>query len=201
MSSGTLEHPLSLRFSSALVLACDLHRTQRRKGTQIPYVAHLLGVAAIALEHGANEDEAIAAVLHDAVEDQGGAITAQRIHEEFGAKVVDIVLACSDTDVMPKPPWRARKEAYIAHVRSAGPSVRLVSAADKLHNARSLVADYREVGEALWDRFTGGRDGSLWYYRSLVDAFLSHGETRLVLELARVVTELESLSAAPARLP
>jgi len=194
MSSDTL----SLRFSSALFLACDLHRTQRRKGTRIPYVAHLLGVAAIALEHGANEDEAIAAVLHDAVEDQGGATTARRIHEEFGATVADLVLACSDTDVTPKPPWRARKEAYIAHVRSAGPSVRLVSAADKLHNARSLVADYREVGEALWDRFTGGRDGSLWYYRSLVDAFLSHGETRLVLELARVVTELESLSAAPA---
>lgn len=196
MSDQTLRHPLSDRFSSALVLACELHRVQSRKATQIPYVAHLLAVASIALEHGATEDEAIAALLHDAVEDQGGAATATRIREQFGATVADIVVACSDTDVVPKPPWRPRKEAYIAHVRSAPASVRLVSAADKLHNARAILADYREIGEAVWDRFSGGRDGTLWYYRSLVEAFGSHGTNRLVTELDRVVSELERIAAA-----
>lgn len=190
-----LEQPLTRRFTDALTLACDLHRTQARKGTQIPYVAHLLAVAGLALEHGASEDEAIAAVLHDAVEDQGGAETAARIRAQFGDAVADIVVACSDTDVVPKPPWRARKEAYIAHVRTAPASVRLVSACDKLHNARTLAADYRQVGEELWKRFTGGREGTLWYYRSLVTAFAEHGRTPLLDELDRVVTELESLAS------
>lgn len=196
MSDQPLLQPLSDRFSAALVLACELHRVQPRKATQIPYVAHLLGVASIALEHGATEDEAIAAVLHDAVEDQGGATTATRIREQFGATVADIVVACSDTDVVPKPPWRARKEAYIAQVRSAPASVRLVSASDKLHNARAILSDYRDIGESLWSRFTGGRDGTLWYYRSLVEAFASHGTNRLVSELDRVVTDLERMAAA-----
>jgi GTP pyrophosphokinase len=195
MASEMLERPLSDRFTDALGLACELHRMQVRKATQIPYIAHLLAVASIALEHGATEDEAIAAVLHDAVEDQGGAATATRIRERFGANVADIVVACSDTDVVPKPPWRERKEAYVAHARSAAPSVRLVSASDKLHNARSILSDYRELGETVWSRFSGGRDGTLWYYRSLVEAFASHGRSRLVVELDRVVTELEKLAA------
>lgn len=189
-----LTQPLTDRFTDALTLACTLHREQSRKGTQIPYVAHLLGVASIALEHGATEDEAIAAVLHDAVEDQGGAATATRIRERFGDVVTDIVLGCTDTDVEPKPPWRARKEAYVAHLLDAPPAVRLVSASDKLHNARAILADYRVVRDALWDRFTGGRDGTLWYYRALVDAFASHGRTPLVDELERVVTEIERLA-------
>ena len=125
----TLEQPLTERFTRALTLACDLHRTQARKGTQIPYVAHLLGVASIALEHGAAEDEAIAAVLHDAVEDQGGAPTLARIRSEFGEAVAEIVDGCTDTDVEPKPPWRARKEAYIAKIATKSASTRLVSAA------------------------------------------------------------------------
>jgi (p)ppGpp synthase/HD superfamily hydrolase len=190
-----LEQPLTERFTRALTLACDLHRTQSRKGTQVPYVAHLLGVASIALEHGASEDEAIAAVLHDAVEDQGGAPTLARIRAEFGDVVADIVDGCTDTDVEPKPPWRARKEEYIAGVSKKSPSTRLVSASDKLHNARALLADYRIVGEELWGRFTGGRDGTLWYYRSLVEAFASAGRTPLVEELDRTVTELERLAA------
>ena len=191
MADETLPTPLTSRFTDALTLACTLHRAQARKGSQVPYVAHLLAVASIALEHGADEDEAIAAVLHDAVEDQGGAPTAALIRERFGAGVADIVVGCSDTDVVPKPPWRERKERYIAHVETASPSVRLVSASDKLHNARSLLADYRTLGEALWDRFTGGREGTLWYYRSLVTVFLKHGRTHLVEELDRVVSELE----------
>lgn len=176
------------------MLACELHRSQARKGTQTPYVAHLLAVAGIALEHGATEDEAISALLHDAVEDQGGPATAARIRVQFGEEVASIVLGCTDTDVTPKPPWRARKEAYIAHVSTASPSVLLVSASDKLHNARTLVADYHVVGEELWKRFSGGRDGTLWYYRALVDAFAAHARTPLIDELDRVVTELERLS-------
>jgi GTP pyrophosphokinase len=193
MADEALKQPLTDRFTSALTLACELHRGQSRKGTQIPYVAHLLAVAAIALEYGATEDEAIAAVLHDAVEDQGGSATASRIREIFGEPVTSIVLGCSDTDVVPKPPWRARKEHYIAHVGAASPSVRLVSAADKLHNARAILSDYRDVGDTLWDRFNGGKEGTLWYYRSLVNAFAAHGNSRLVAELERVVSELEQL--------
>jgi (p)ppGpp synthase/HD superfamily hydrolase len=188
---------LTERFTQALALACELHRTQERKGTGIPYVAHLLATASIALEHGASEDEAIAALLHDAVEDQGGAETAKLVREQFGDAVGDIVEGCTDADVIPKPPWRARKEQYIAHLAHASPSVRLVSASDKLHNARSLVADYRVMGEALWGKFTGGRDGSLWYYRSLVTAFAAHGASTLVDELDRAVSELERLSTRP----
>jgi (p)ppGpp synthase/HD superfamily hydrolase len=196
MADEHLTQPLTPRFSDALTLACVLHRAQSRKGTQIPYVSHLLSVAALALEHGADEDEAIAAVLHDAVADQGGAPTAKLIEERFGPRVAEIVVACSDTDVVPKPPWRARKEAYIAHVSHASPSVRLVSACDKLHNARCILADYRELGESLWERFSGGREGTLWYYRELRRAFEEHGHSRLTQELGRVVEELESLAKA-----
>ncbi|MBX3185513.1 MAG: HD domain-containing protein [Labilithrix sp.] len=199
MTDEKLRNPLGPRFTDALVLACDLHRTQARKGSGVPYVAHLLAAASIAIEHGANEDEAIAALLHDAVEDQGGAKTAAAIRARFGDAVADIVVACSDTDVTPKPPWRARKEAYVAHVRTAPASVRLVSAADKLHNARSILADYRAIGDEVWKRFTGGREGTLWYYRALVDAFASHGASGLVAELDRVVTELEALAAPQAQ--
>ncbi len=198
MSEEDLAQPLTDRFTRALTLACELHRTQARKGSQVPYVAHLLAVASIALEHGASEDEAIAAVLHDAVEDQGGKETAGRIRAEFGDQVADVVLGCSDTDEEPKPPWRARKERYVAHVREASTSVRLVSASDKLHNARSILADYRVHGEAVWEIFRGGRGGTLWYYRALVEAFSLHGRSRLVDELDRVVSELESL-AGPER--
>src|SRR5437588_8327976 len=130
---------LSTRFEEALVFATQLHREQTRKGTRIPYIAHLLGVTSIVLEHGGNEDEAIAALLHDAIEDQGGASTREEIRRQFGDRVVEIVDGCTDTDVMPKPPWRARKEAYLAHIIEATPSVRLVSAADKLHNARAIL--------------------------------------------------------------
>lgn len=185
---------LSDRFRDALGYALELHRDQRRKGTQVPYVAHLLAVSAIALEHGASEDEAIAALLHDAVEDQGGQATLAEIRRRFGEEVAAIVEGCTDADTLPKPPWRARKEAYIAHVRGAPQSVRLVSCSDKLHNARAILADYRVMGDNLWSRFTGAREGTLWYYRSLVEAYREHGSTPLVEELDRVVTELERLA-------
>ena len=186
---------LSARFEAALPFAAGLHRDQVRKGTNTPYVSHLLGVAAIVLEHGGNEDEAIAALLHDAVEDQGGASTLRAIHDRFGGAVAAIVAGCTDTDLVPKPPWRPRKEAYVTHVASASPSVRLVSAADKLHNARTILADYRRHGDAVWERFSGGKEGSLWYYRALVDAFRAHGRTPLLDELDGVVSEIERLAA------
>jgi len=186
---------LSARFEKALVFATQLHAKQTRKGTSIPYIAHLLAVTSIVLEHGANEDEAIAALLHDAIEDQGGAATREDIRRRFGDTVVAIVDGCTDAEVIPKPPWRARKEAYIAHVREAPASVRLVSAADKLHNARTILADYRQLGDSLWQRFNGGKEGTLWYYRSMVNAFRAAGTTPLVEELDRVVSEIERLAA------
>ena len=184
---------LSPQFTKALVYACELHAKQIRKGSGVPYVAHLLGVASIALEYGAKEDEAIAALLHDAIEDQGGVSTKQEIQRRFGETVATIVDGCSDTDQIPKPPWRERKQAYIDHIPNASASVRLVSAADKLHNARSIVQDYRQVGDTIWERFTGGASGTLWYYRAIVDAFKRVEITPLIEELDRVVSQLEQL--------
>lgn len=189
---------LSSRFEEALVYAARLHAGQVRKGSQVPYLAHLLAVASIVLEQGGNEDEAIAALLHDAVEDQGGKATREEIRRRFGEAVVQIVDGCTDTDVHPKPPWQPRKEAHLAHLRHASPSVRLVVAADKLHNARTILADYRVLGEALWSRFSGGKEGTLWYYRALVETLRAHGSTPLLKELDRVVSELERLASAGA---
>ena len=186
---------LTARFEDALVFAARLHAEQTRKGTQIPYIAHLLAVAAIVLEYGGNEDEAIAALLHDAVEDQGGIEVREIILKRYGEEVVAIVDGCTDTDLFPKPPWRARKEAYIAHLREATAPVRLVASADKLHNARALLADYRQVGELLWSRFHGGREGTLWYYRSVVNTLQEVEPTPLVEELARIVSALEELAS------
>lgn len=194
---------LSARFHEAMTYAAELHARQLRKGTEIPYVAHLLAVASIVLEHGGGETEAIAALLHDAIEDQGNdGETRRTIERRFGPEVLAIVEGCTDADGQAgkeKPPWKARKEAYVAHVGSASAATRLVSAADKLHNARSILADLRVHGDALWPRFKAGRDGSLWYYRALVTAFRlaggSDGMLRLVDELDRTVTEMERLAA------
>lgn len=180
-------------FERALVFASHLHANQRRKGTDVPYVSHLLGVASIALEHGADETEAIAALLHDAIEDQGGAVTRERIRRRFGSEVTHIVEGCSDSAGDPKPPWFDRKKKYLDRIAEESPSIRLVSAADKLHNARSILKDYREIGEPLWQRFRGGKEGTLWYYRSAVSALRDAGSNPLVEELARVVLELEGL--------
>jgi (p)ppGpp synthase/HD superfamily hydrolase len=192
---------LSPDFAEALTFAAHLHSAQTRKGTEIPYVSHLLSVAGLVLEYGGTEDEAIAALLHDAVEDQGGQLTLERIRRRFGSAVADVVEACSDTDVEPKPAWRPRKEAYIAHVGRASGSARLVGAADKTHNATAILRDYRRLGEGLWKRFNGGKDGTLWYYRSLVEAYKAAGPHPILDELDRVVSELEaevSRAASPA---
>jgi GTP pyrophosphokinase len=185
---------LTSRFRDALVYAAELHAEQTRKASGVPYIAHLLGVASIALEHGADEDEAIAALLHDAVEDQGGQRTAEEIRRRFGDRVVEIVLGCTDADTIPKPPWRQRKEKYIAHVEHSSPSVWLVSGSDKLYNARSILADYRRLGDEVWSRFTGRKEGTLWYYRALVKALRDKAPLALAEELERVVSELEGLT-------
>ncbi|MBW4476701.1 MAG: HD domain-containing protein [Tolypothrix brevis GSE-NOS-MK-07-07A] len=187
---------LSERFTEALTYATQLHANQVRKGSGIPYIAHLLGVASIALEYGANEDEAIAALLHDTIEDQGGAATREEIRRRFGDNVTAIVDGCTDSDTTPKPPWRQRKEAYIAHICTASPSVLLVSGADKLYNAQSIRKDYRVLGESVWERFKGGKEGTLWYYRSLVDAFYKTGSIPMIWELERVVSEIELLASS-----
>ncbi len=186
---------LTRRFEEALLYATRLHSDQTRKGSAIPYVSHLMAVAALTLEYGGGEDEAIAALLHDAVEDQGGSETREEILRLFGPRITAIVDGCTDTDEHPKPPWRARKEKYIAHLATASRSVRLVSACDKLHNARSLARDYRLCGESLWTRFSGGREGTLWYYRTIVRAFQSAESGLLIEDLDRAVTELEELAA------
>jgi (p)ppGpp synthase/HD superfamily hydrolase len=186
---------LSERFTQALIYATQLHATQVRKGSGVPYITHLLGVASIALEYGANEDEAIAALLHDAIEDQGGATTREEIRRRFGDNVTEIVDGCTDADTTPKLPWRQRKETYIAHIPTASRSVLLVSAADKVHNARSIVKDYRVLGESVWERFQGRKEGTLWYYRSLVEAFRQIESSPIFEELERVVLELEHLAS------
>ncbi len=183
------------RFSEALVYATTIHARQRRKRSEVPYVAHLLSVAAIVLEHGGDEDEAIAALLHDAVEDQGGAPRLVEIVTRFGDNVGRIVAGCTDTEVDPKPPWRPRKEAYLARLSSADRSIQLVVAADKLHNVRSLAEDYRLCGEELWSRFNGGRDGTLWYYRAVVPCLDQLHDSPLRSQLDRAVQELEHLAA------
>jgi len=184
---------LADKFDQALLFASRLHAADLRKGTSIPYLAHLLGTASIPQEHGANEDEAVAALLHDAVEDHGRAqLTA--IREQFGGAVAEIVAGCSDTDEIPKPTWRVRKEAYLRHLPNASASVRLVSASDKLFNARAILRDYRDIGEPLWGRFNATKGEILWYYRALVRALRKAGSTPLVEELDEVVSQLERVA-------
>jgi (p)ppGpp synthase/HD superfamily hydrolase len=182
---------LTIRFDEALAYAAEIHREQRRKGSGVPYISHLLAVTATVIEHGGGEDEAIAALLHDAVEDQGGPATREQIRLRFGERVAAIVDGCTDTDIVPKPPWGERKTAFVASLAAADGSVQLVVAADKLHNAGSTLADYRRLGDEVWDRFNGGRDGTLWYYRSAVDT-LDKAPRTLIDLLQRVVSDLES---------
>jgi (p)ppGpp synthase/HD superfamily hydrolase len=189
--------PLTARFSEALVLAAALHRDQVRKGGGIPYISHLLAVCAIVLEHGGDEDEAIAALLHDGPEDQGGEATLEMIGQLFGERVKSIVRDCSDTFETPKPPWPERKQAYLDHLSSGhmDRSVLLVSAADKLHNLISTVDDLEALGPALWDRFNSTPDQQLWYYRSLADVYGSHLGGRLADAVSDQVDRLESAVA------
>jgi GTP pyrophosphokinase len=184
-------------FQGALKLAAELHAAQAKKGTDVPYVAHLLGVASIAIEYGADEDQAIAALLHDAPEDCGGRPILEMIRQRFGKEAADIVEVCTDTFDDPKPDWVTRKVEYLVHLKEAGPEARLVSAADKLHNARAILKDYRAEGEKVFDRFKRSKWHTMWYYRRLADAFTAFArqgemESELAHELDRVVGELEA---------
>lgn len=212
MSETSGSPKLSSRFEEALTYAARAHWRHIRKVTprakgdgepahdptqEIPYVAHLLAVTSLVLEHGGGEDEAIAALLHDAIEDAGGPARRDDIRARFGDEIVRLVEACSDSDGANKAPWEERKRAYVAHLgASSDAKARLVTACDKLHNARSVLADYRRLGATLWSRFNGGRDGTLWYYRALAEEFAHGGPADVADEIGRAVSELEELVRA-----
>ena len=179
---------LSIRFDEALCFASEIHRQQTRKSTAIPYLTHLMAVSSLVGEHGGDEDQMIAALLHDAMEDQD--VTRQEIEQRFGKRVADIVEGCTDATEHPKPPWRQRKERYLAHLPEASPDTKLVSVADKLHNARSILLDFRIIGPEIWTRFNAGADELLWYYSSLIQAFRKNWQHPLVDELERVINQI-----------
>lgn len=186
---------LSSSFEEALHYAARLHRNQARKGSRVPYIAHLMSVCALVLEDGGDEAEAIAALLHDALEDHPDKTSREEIRQRFGERVATIVEHCTDTPADwrggIKPPWRSRKEAYLEQIRRA-PNVSRVALADKLHNARSVLRDHREIGARVWERFTASKEETLWFYRALVDTFREAGAAGyLIEELDRAVTELE----------
>ena len=183
---------LTSRYDEALLYASELHRTQVRKGTEIPYVSHLLAVSALVLKNGGNEEQAIAGLLHDAAEDQGGSETLAEIRRRFGAGVATIVADCTDTLVEPKPPWRERKEAYIAALPGKARESLLVILADKTDNARAILGDYRDCGDDVWSRFSGKKDGTRWYYQTLSDFFSKNYRRPLTAELARTVAAFQS---------
>jgi (p)ppGpp synthase/HD superfamily hydrolase len=185
---------LGARFAEAFGYAFRLHHGQRRKGSETAYIAHLMAVCELVLEMGGDEDEAIAALLHDAVEDQGGQPVLEAIRARFGEQVARTVWGCSDSDRLPKPPWRARKEAYLARLPGEPASVRRVSLADKIHNARDVVISLRQHGGLVWRRFQGGRDGTIWYYRSLVAIYRAADDSVWVDELERTVNDMEHLA-------
>jgi (p)ppGpp synthase/HD superfamily hydrolase len=189
---------LTWRFDVALQFASGLHHQQPRKGVPIPYIAHLMSVCALVLESGGDEDQAIAALLHDAVEDQGGLSTLETIRHMFGDRVANTVESCSDStvsDSTQKLPWRKRKDKYLEHLRSANGDALLVSAADKLHNARAILSDYRKLGDQLFLRFNAPKEDQLWYYGALVETLQSTAAPAvLVDELSRVIEELARLA-------
>lgn len=182
---------LGKKFEEALLFAAQKHAGQPRKGTEIPYVAHILSVAALVLEAGGDEELAIAALLHDVVEDCGGEPMLEEVRRKFGERVANIVDGCTDTYARPKPEWEKRKKDYLDHLRTADYETRLVSTADKLHNARAILADFMHDGESVWDRFKGGRDGTLWYYRAVTDELARMKTNRLTAQLQRTVDDLE----------
>ena len=183
----------SPRFIHGLEVAARLHASQARKGSGVPYVSHLLGACSIALDYGADEDTAIAALLHDAIEDVEPTALARAAVTSFGERVLAIVEAVTDADTHPKPPWRERKERFVASLADADAAALLVSGADKLHNARSLLADLRRDGASVWDRFNATREDTLWYYRATIAAMRANPAHNryLVDELERVVNEVE----------
>lgn len=183
---------LGPRFIEAVRYACELHAHQTRKSKPVPYVSHLFAVTSLVLEFGGDEDMAIAALLHDAVEDCGTANTVDDLVARFGRRVASFVTACSDCCGSPKPPWRERKERYLAHLASAPAEILLISAADKLHNLSSLVREHQRLGAAMWRHFRAGREGTLWYYGELIRIFTEGGTLppELLRELVRTYQDI-----------
>lgn len=181
------------RLAEAFAFAATAHAAQVRKGTPIPYVSHLMSVSALVLEHGGDEDQAIAGLLHDVIEDCG-ADHEPAIRERFGERVARIVRACTDTDTTPKPPWQERKETYLRHLEQEGPEVLLVSACDKLHNARAIVSDQHDIGLAVFERFSASQVQVLWYYRTLAEIYRDKMPGRLADEVARTVGVMHDLA-------
>jgi len=188
---------LGPRLQQAFRYAAKWHAGQARKSTTVPYLSHLLAVCSLVLEAGGNEDLAIAALLHDVVEDCGGMPRLREIRKKFGVRVARIVEGCTDTFVEPKPEWIERKRGYLEEVRHADAETRLVSASDKLHNVRTILADYRKDGEGIWVRFNGRKEGTLWYYRALSDEY-ARTPNRITRELEIAVSELERKVASDA---
>jgi len=186
------------QLADAFAYAARIHAQQIRKGTTIPYLSHLMSVSALVLEHGGDEELAIAGLLHDAIEDVG-VEQEPIILEHYGVRVAHTVRACTDADTFPKPPWRDRKEAYLAHLEEADADVLLVSCADKLHNARAILSDLRTDGPSVFTRFKAGKDGTLWYYRSLAEVFLRRLDNPIAQRLQETVTAMMAEAAPPAR--
>lgn len=181
---------LSDRYQAALARAFELHQGHYRKGSRTPYLSHLLTVSALVLENKGDEDQAIAALLHDAVEDRGGLPILESIRREFGERVADIVDGCTDSYAQPKSPWKGRKTAYLAKLKSADDSIVLVSLADKVHNARSILNDLKSIGPSVWDKFKPDKKETLGYYQSLVEIFDKTSYTILKNELHQLVDEI-----------
>jgi len=182
---------LGPRLQRAFRYAAEKHAKQTRKQSAVPYISHLMAVASLVLEAGGDEDMAIAALLHDVVEDCGGMPRLREVRKHFGSRVANIVEGCTDSFGDPKPEWVERKRDYLREVKHANAATRLVSASDKLHNVRTILADYRQHGEAIWTRFTGKREGTLWYYRALSDEYQRRVPNRITRELEIAVAELE----------
>jgi (p)ppGpp synthase/HD superfamily hydrolase len=181
---------LGPRLQSAFRYAAEKHEGQARKQTSVPYLSHLMAVASLVLEAGGDEEMAIAALLHDVVEDCGGMPRLREVRKLFGDRVAKIVEGCTDSFSDPKLEWKQRKDDYLEHLKHADLETRLVSAADKLHNVRTILTDYRKDGEKIWERFSGKKDGTLWYYRALSNEY-QHTSNRLTSELAITLSELE----------
>ena len=193
MSTPSHAPQLGPRFEEAFRFAAEKHASQTRKRTSVPYISHLMSVAGLVLEAGGDEDQAIAGLLHDVVEDCGGKPMLEEVTKRFGTRVARIVDGCTDAYTIPKPPWKQRKLDYLALLRNADDDIRLVSAADKLHNVRAILTDHRAEGDSVWARFSGGREGTVWYYRAVLDILLDGRPNRLIGELERAVVELENL--------
>ena len=191
---------LGPRLQRAFRYAAEKHDGQTRKQTAVPYLSHLMAVASLVLEAGGDEDMAIAALLHDVVEDCGGMPRLREIRQQFGPRVAKIVKGCTDSFGEPKAEWIDRKKDYLREVKHADVETRLVSASDKLHNVRTILSDYRKDGNAIWARFSGKKEGTLWYYRALSDEYARRNPNRITRELKIVVTELERAVKRPARL-